>query len=290
MQDTDLSYRPRVGYTWEREWGHGRWDSQERGQCVDHVVRGCFNNGTCVAPNTCACAPGWEGHDCSVPQCSQTCGHHGNCTLPNTCTCERGWEGHDCSVPQCSQQCLNGGACVAPDTCQCTQWPTEWYDRRKTSRPLFQKPNGDPMLTGFTGFDCSVPICSMHEEFVLNVDRQTVRAPSPGKREVGGGREKTTRGGDCVNAVRTFLQRGGRRETAPRVFFFPLHGGKRPNVPCTPCARVVWPQVNRNAYTWSNVPTSQLFPGYREYGGHGHDGELECDAVRCPRYDEEVRS
>lgn len=29
----------------------GRW-FEEDGECIDHVIRGCFNNGTCVAPNT----------------------------------------------------------------------------------------------------------------------------------------------------------------------------------------------------------------------------------------------
>lgn len=28
----------------------------EGGECVDQVVRGCFNNGTCVAPDVCECA------------------------------------------------------------------------------------------------------------------------------------------------------------------------------------------------------------------------------------------
>lgn len=28
----------------------------EGGECVDQVIRGCFNNGTCVAPDVCECA------------------------------------------------------------------------------------------------------------------------------------------------------------------------------------------------------------------------------------------
>ena len=31
----------------------------------------CANNGTCTAPNTCACARGWMGFDCRVPICEQ---------------------------------------------------------------------------------------------------------------------------------------------------------------------------------------------------------------------------
>eukprot|EP00957_Ditylum_brightwellii_P046958 3564685-Ditylum_brightwellii.AAC.1 len=37
----------------------GRWN-QRGGECIDHVLRGCYNNGTCVKPNTCECAPGWK--------------------------------------------------------------------------------------------------------------------------------------------------------------------------------------------------------------------------------------
>merc|ERR1712196_707573 len=116
----------------------------------DHVIRGCYNNGTCVAPNTCECAPGWSGYDCSVPVCEQTCYHNGNCTLPNTCTCEVGWDGYDCTTPLCAQECNNGGKCVAPDTCKCAQFESNFYDGHEIPRPIFRKPNGDPALTGWT--------------------------------------------------------------------------------------------------------------------------------------------
>ena len=95
VQDTDLAFRPRITYDDEKAHAFGRW-FQEGGECVDQVVRGCYNNGTCVAPDTCECSPGWSGYDCTVPICEQTCAHNGNCTLPDTCTCEKGWEGHDC--------------------------------------------------------------------------------------------------------------------------------------------------------------------------------------------------
>lgn len=167
VQDTDLSFRPRMLYDLWAARGPGRW-FEEGGECVDHVVRGCYNNGTCVAPDVCECAPGWSSYDCSVPLCEQDCMHNGNCTLPNTCTCEKGWDGHDCSVPVCAQDCNNGGVCVAPDTCKCKQFESTWYDGHEIPRPLFQKPNGDPQLTGWTGFDCSVPICVQAEGFLLN--------------------------------------------------------------------------------------------------------------------------
>lgn len=108
VQDTDLAFRPRITYDDKKAYPTGRW-FQDDGECVDEVVRGCFNNGTCVAPDTCRCARGWTGSDCRVPICSQTCNHNGNCTLPDTCTCERGWEGHDCSIAVCAQECNNFG-------------------------------------------------------------------------------------------------------------------------------------------------------------------------------------
>eukprot|EP00981_Chlorochromonas_danica_P005114 scaffold1035_cov192-Ochromonas_danica.AAC.9 len=169
VQDTDISYRPRITYDDLRVHSRGRW-KQSTGKCVDQVVRGCFNNGTCIAPNTCRCATGWKGSDCSVPICKQTCYHHGNCTNPNVCTCEKGWSGVDCSIPICAQECQNKGVCVAPDTCQCYQFNTSFYDGRIAGgRPLFRDENGDPLKTGWTGYDCSIPICVQAEKFLLNV-------------------------------------------------------------------------------------------------------------------------
>ena len=199
VQDTDLSYRPRMNYTMWQEVGPGRW-FEEGGECVDEVVRGCYNNGTCIAPDTCQCAPGWTGFDCSIPVCNQICHHNGNCTHPNTCTCEKGWMGFDCSIAICAQECNNGGKCVAPDTCQCDQWANEFKDGRQYGgRPLFRKPNGDPQETGWTGYDCATPICVQAKRFLLNVD-----------------------------------------------------------------------------------PTNN---GTIKLGGHGKDGQLDCDTVRCPDYD-----
>jgi hypothetical protein len=173
VQDTDLAFRARVRYNSYTVTAAGRWVAAG-GECVDEVKRGCFNNGTCVAPNKCRCAKGWTGSACEIPVCQFKCLHNGNCTLPNTCTCERGWSGKDCSIPLCAQECQNDGVCVAPDTCKCLQWPTEFRDGRLGGgRPLFRKPNGDPQNTGWTGYDCSVPICVQAKEFLFNVDTST---------------------------------------------------------------------------------------------------------------------
>jgi len=171
VQDTDVSFRPRVVYDAFGAYGPGRFIAEETGECVDEVIRGCFNNGTCVAPDTCRCAPGWSGFDCSVPVCPVECKHNGKCVLPGLCHCEMGWSGADCSQPVCAQECMNGGRCVAPDTCQCATWEMEFFDSREVRRPLFRKPESlDPQVTGYTGFDCSVPICVQAEDFVLNIE------------------------------------------------------------------------------------------------------------------------
>lgn len=170
VQDTDIAYRPRVNYTDERVFSLGRWDPAG-GECVDQVIRGCYNNGTCILPSVCSCATGWQGANCTIPLCSFNCKHGGNCTFPDTCTCERGWTGPDCSIPICAQECQNRGICVAPDTCQCNQFPSEFRDNRIDQvggRPKFQKPNGEPLNTGWTGYDCSVPICVQADKFLLN--------------------------------------------------------------------------------------------------------------------------
>jgi hypothetical protein len=157
-------------------------------KCVDHVIKGCFNNGSCVAPDTCSCAPGWEGHDCLIPICEQACFNNGNCTLPNTCTCEKGWSGEDCSVPVCAQQCSNGAECVAPDECRCHNWPSGWEDKR--GRPVFQRSNGDSEPTGWEGYDCASPICVQSMRFVNNTAAGLVRL---------GGRRKILKGEEPSN-------------------------------------------------------------------------------------------
>ena len=47
VQDTDISFRPRIIYNDKTSLAFGRW-FQEGGECIDRVVRGCFNNGTFI--------------------------------------------------------------------------------------------------------------------------------------------------------------------------------------------------------------------------------------------------
>ena len=114
--------------------------------------------------------PESEG-DCTVPVCDRPCEHNGNCTAPNVCTCEKGWRGDRCEEPICAQECLNGGICVAPDTCKCAEWPNSFRDGRGI--PVYQTDNGSFQKTGFTGFDCSTPICTQGG-FVLNIDPNAI--------------------------------------------------------------------------------------------------------------------
>ena len=136
--DTDDAFRARVTHTNEATSAVGRWEVAG-GECTDFVYRGCYNNGTCVAPGVCACSPGWTGHNCTTPICERPCMNGGKCTLPNTCTCEKGWAGPTCETPLCAQECNNRGKCVLPDQCQCNQWDNEIRDSSKGGgRPKFK--------------------------------------------------------------------------------------------------------------------------------------------------------
>lgn len=192
--DTLLSFKPNVIITDKNAVYENVW-FEESDTCIDHVHLGCYNNGTCIAPDTCICAEGFTGVDCSIPSCDQQCSRSkdeegtlssngflvftkgtGNCTGPNICTCEKGWEGEDCSVPICAQECANDGQCVMPDTCECSRWRSKHFDSRRSGGwPMFQDTEGDPQLTGWTGFDCSTPICTQASTFITNLPNGAVR-------------------------------------------------------------------------------------------------------------------
>jgi hypothetical protein len=69
VKDAAAAFGPQVSYTDAAEVAAGRW-GDAGAPCVDAVVLGCYNEGVCVAPNTCACAAGWTGADCSLPICA----------------------------------------------------------------------------------------------------------------------------------------------------------------------------------------------------------------------------
>jgi hypothetical protein len=126
----------------------------------------CSENQLCVAPDTCACAPGFTGADCLEATCVQDCQHGGVCSAPDTCSCAYGWWDANCSTPVCSQTCGNGANCTAPDKCSC---PSDWtgVDCRQ---PVCEDPclNGGSCVAPGTclctpqwhGPTCALPICT----------------------------------------------------------------------------------------------------------------------------------
>lgn len=135
------------------------------GECKAVCSQECLNGGVCSAPDTCQCASGWEGHNCSTAICVNPC-VHGSCVTPNKCSCETGWTGSDCSVAICYPTCQNGGSCVAPNVCSCTSEWTGNVCSEPICSPACQNggscvaPNVCSRTSEWTGNDCSEPICN----------------------------------------------------------------------------------------------------------------------------------
>jgi len=153
----------RVSYDIWTATHQGRW-FEEYGECIDHVVQGCYNNGTCVAPNTvrntgfrmvglldssecvvgcpqCECAQGWEGDDCSVPICPAstriiTDAWNINSTLVGPRTEVNRHDRTEVFTPTNIQyrECPNNGNCTLPQVCTCEK--------------------------GWGGPNCTVPLCA----------------------------------------------------------------------------------------------------------------------------------
>ena len=94
----------------------------------------------------CQCAAGWEGHDCSLPQCWQSItamGHDptAHATLLRASGVNVG-DPAGSGVPPALQgdtypqyyKCKNNGNCTLPNTCTCEK--------------------------GWTGPDCTIPLCA----------------------------------------------------------------------------------------------------------------------------------
>jgi hypothetical protein len=95
----------------------------------------CFNKGTCIAPDLCTCKDGYAGYDCKTPLCRhlQPSGHISGCD--------------------------NGGICVEKFTCKCVQTPSElWVVHEEANRGM----------TGWTGSDCTMPICMQVRKVMMN--------------------------------------------------------------------------------------------------------------------------
>ena len=103
------------------------WKGEDCDEFTCRDVGNC-NHGTCIGPNACRCAVGWEsqgGTPCNTYHCRgvANCNGHGACVGPNTCRCDDDWKG----TPDCRQQtcvrvpsvCDDGNPCTI-DECDAT--------------------------------------------------------------------------------------------------------------------------------------------------------------------------
>ena len=82
----------------------------------------------------------------------------GSCIGPDVCSCSDGWSGFDCRIPLCRHKqssgrvvgCQNGGICKGKDDCKCIQTLSILWKHHD---------NVERDLTGWSGTDCSMPIC-----------------------------------------------------------------------------------------------------------------------------------
>jgi hypothetical protein len=86
------------------------------------------------------------------------CYNRGSCLGPDVCSCKDGYGGIDCNIPLCRHlqptgrvtACENLGVCAGKDDCECVRRPSLlWEEHEQTNRGM----------TGWTGTDCSMPIC-----------------------------------------------------------------------------------------------------------------------------------
>jgi LCCL domain len=209
VDDPQRAFEARVTYDNKSVTAVGRWEEAD-GECIDQVLLGCFNEGTCMAPNTCKCAEGWEGDDCSVPICWQaTSNVTGDAFTPTTLIRSNGVNvgsivNHPPPLPGDSyvqyRKCPHRGNCTRPNTCTCEKgWKGEdckipmcsqecfnggtcvapdvcqcvTYPsafRDKRQLAIYAKPDENPQDTGWTGFDCNTPICTQAEKWIVNDD------------------------------------------------------------------------------------------------------------------------
>ena len=126
-------------------------------------IYACYNNGSCVAPDTCECPDGWTGDDCSTPLC-----RHRNAFNVTT-------------------SCLHRGVCGSRDRCTCVQRPSLLHQMH---------PDVPKVNTGYTGTDCSMAICAQ------GFYDPTCKAVPGGAQSVSSGGEgcyRCANGGNCTS-------------------------------------------------------------------------------------------
>ncbi|ROL53778.1 Tenascin [Anabarilius grahami] len=121
----------------------------------------CSDQGRCVN-GKCQCFEGFTGEDCSLKTCLVDCGENGRC-VDGVCVCNEGFSGEDCMESDCLNNCLGRGRCVDSE-CVCVEpWtgfdcselicPNDCYDRGRCD-------NGTCYCDkGFTGEDCGALVC-----------------------------------------------------------------------------------------------------------------------------------
>jgi hypothetical protein len=120
-------------------------------------IYACYNGGSCLAPDLCSCTDGYEGGDCATPIC-----RHLQPSLAVT-------------------SCLNNGICASRDDCVCIQTLSVLY---------IEHPGATRGITGWTGSDCSMPMCSQgyYDPFCTDLPQ------APG----GEGCYRCANGGNCT--------------------------------------------------------------------------------------------
>ena len=157
-------------------------------------AKGCnLSNGSCSVVQgvaVCTCNQGWMGELCNDedPVCTQEQANqlvciNGNCRVESgintVCDCDAIWSGVACDIPVCDPVCQNGGTCEevseSQHECNCASgWKGDACDQVNTVCSQDQIDNltcdkgncvledGVPTcecIAGFSGADCSVPVC-----------------------------------------------------------------------------------------------------------------------------------
>ncbi|XP_075952969.1 tenascin isoform X2 [Anarhichas minor] len=153
--------------------GHGNYSAETCGcicelgwngpNCTKPDCPGnCQNRGHCV-DGKCQCFKGFAGTNCSTQVCPADCGAHGQC-VGGVCICSDGFLGEDCSQTKCLNNCLGRGRCEDGD-CLCDEpWtgsdcselicPKDCYDRGRCE-------NGTCYCDeGYAGEDCGQRTCT----------------------------------------------------------------------------------------------------------------------------------
>ncbi len=95
VTNVELSFAPRVLYSDARVAAQGRW-FEDGGECTDVILKGCFNNGTCVAPDT-VCRAACCARAC-MRACMLVCAFVCACLLVYFVTEMRLWLALSCSA------------------------------------------------------------------------------------------------------------------------------------------------------------------------------------------------